>query len=83
MARRSRPSNSILSAVTVAVRGRRPITASMATDLPEPDSPTMASTSRASTDTSMPSTALNRPMEVSKETVRFLISSRAIGVSSS
>ena len=43
------PSNSSRSAVTLAVHGRRPITASMETDLPEPDSPTMASTSLAST----------------------------------
>ena len=38
------------SAVTVAVGGSRPITASIATDLPEPDSPTIASTSPASTE---------------------------------
>ena len=30
--------------VTLAVRGSRPITASDVTDLPEPDSPTTAST---------------------------------------
>src|SRR6478736_6482947 len=78
MARRSRPSKVILSALTVAVGGRRPMTASMATDLPEPDSPTMASTSRASTCRSMPLTALNTPTEVSKLTVRFLTSRRCI-----
>ena len=44
---RSLPSNVIRSAVTLAVHGSRPITASIATDLPEPDSPTIASTSRA------------------------------------
>ena len=37
MARRSRPSKLIRSAVTLAVQGSRPITASMATDLPEPE----------------------------------------------
>ena len=42
MLSRSWPSNVILSAVTVAVGGNRPITASISTDLPEPDSPTMA-----------------------------------------
>ena len=49
--RKSRP------AVTRALAGRRPMVASMATDLPEPLSPTMASTSRLSTEMSMPSTA--------------------------
>ena len=33
------------SAVTVAVQGKSPMTASIATDLPEPDSPTIATTS--------------------------------------
>ena len=45
----SLPSNIIRSAVTVALGGSRPISASISTDLPEPDSPTMASTSREST----------------------------------
>ena len=39
---RSRPSNIRPSAVTVALDGSSPITASELTDLPEPDSPTIA-----------------------------------------
>ncbi len=50
------------SAVTFAVHGRRPITASMDTDLPEPDSPTIARTSPVSTVSETPSTARNQPM---------------------
>ena len=56
---RSAPSKAMRSAVTVAVGGRSPITASIATDLPEPDSPTIASTSLRSSVRSKPSTALN------------------------
>ena len=37
------------------------MTASIATDFPEPDSPTIASTSPASTDSDTPSTARNGP----------------------
>ena len=73
--RRSAPSKAIRSAVTVAVGGRRPITASIATDLPEPDSPTIASTSLRSSVRSNPSTALNAPWDVAKETERLRISS--------
>src|SRR5690606_37024880 len=40
--------------------------------------PTIASTSRSSTAISIPSTALKRPAEVSKATVRFLISRRGM-----
>ena len=47
------------SAVTVAVQGKSPISASMATDLPDPDSPTIATTSPPSTSKSTPSTARN------------------------
>jgi len=36
----------MISPVMCALRGSRPITARLETDLPEPDSPTMASTSR-------------------------------------
>ena len=54
------------SAVTVAVQGSRPMTASMATDLPEPDSPTMARTSSGSTAMSTPSTAVKAPLRVAK-----------------
>src|SRR5690606_8574404 len=65
-------------AVTVAVFGNSPMTASMATDLPEPLSPTMARTSRSSTCRSMPRTAKNWPTEVSKDTDRLRISSSAM-----
>lgn len=44
----SRPCNR-MEPVTRACSGSRPITASDATDLPEPDSPTMASTSPSET----------------------------------
>ena len=64
-------------------RGLRqePMTASIATDLPEPDSPTIATTSPASTSRSMPSTALNGPAAVAKVTERLRISRRGIGSS--
>src|SRR5690606_9262545 len=54
------------------------MTASIETDLPEPDSPTMASTSPLSTESETPSTARSLPAAVSNSTVRFLISSRAM-----
>ncbi len=75
-----RPSNSILSAVTFAVQGKSPITASIDTDLPEPDSPTIASTSPASTERLIPSTARNGPVRVANSTVRFFMSRRGIVV---
>ena len=43
------PSLSRTEPVTVAYSGSRPITAIAAADLPEPDSPTIATTSPAST----------------------------------
>ena len=54
------------------------MTASMATDLPEPDSPTMASTSFGCTTMSMPSTALKAPPRVAKATLRPRTSSRGV-----
>src|SRR5204863_3053377 len=75
----SRPSKSILSAVIFAVQGRRPMTASMDTDFPEPDSPTMAKTSPVSTFMETLSTARKKPLAVLNSTVRFLISSRGMG----
>jgi hypothetical protein len=62
------------SAVTLAVHGSNPITASMATDLPEPDSPTTATTSSGSTIRSKPSNALKGPVRVTNETERLRIS---------
>src|ERR1700677_3541936 len=67
------------SASMVAVWGKRPIAASIATDLPDPDSPTIASTSLRSTEMSTASTALNAPLRVAKDTVRLRISSRGMG----
>ena len=57
--------------LTVADGGRRPIRPSIATDLPEPLSPTMPRTSPGSTVMSTPSTALNGPEAVSKVTERL------------
>ena len=77
--RRSAPAKAKRSATTIAAGGRSPIAASIATDLPEPDSPTIASTSFRSSVKSNPSTALNGPCRVGKETVRLRISSRGTG----
>ena len=65
-------------AETVAVHGSRPMTASMATDLPEPDSPTIACTSPASTVSDTPSTARKAPCAVAKSTDSPLISRSGI-----
>ena len=62
------------SAVTLAVHGMRPMTASIATDFPEPDSPTIAWTAPASTVSDRWSTARKAPRSVAKSTVRFSIS---------
>ena len=80
--RRSVPSKCMRSAVTLAVHGSRPMTASIDTDLPEPDSPTIASTSRLSTASETPSTARKGPLAVSNSTTRLSISSSAITTSS-
>ena len=61
---RSWPSKASRSAVTRPGQGSRPITASMATLLPEPVSPTMPTTSPASTVRSTPSTAWSGPRAV-------------------
>src|ERR1700722_9914488 len=79
--RRSAPSKAMRSADTVAVGGKRPIAASIATDLPEPDSPTIASTSLRSSVRSNPSTAVNGPWRVANETERLRISRRDMGKS--
>jgi hypothetical protein len=79
---RSWPSNAMRSAVTLAVNGSSPITASIATDLPEPDSPTIASTSLGSTARSTPSTALKAPDRVANDTDRLRISSSGIAFNS-
>ena len=71
---RSRPWNSMASALTLPGASMRPISASMVTDLPEPDSPTMPRSSPGSRVRSMPSTAGKVP----KWTLRFLMWRRLI-----
>src|SRR5436305_7609152 len=71
---RSRPSNDSLSAVTRPGNGTRPIRASIPTLLPEPDSPTIPSTSPLSSARLTPSTARNSPLREGNDTERFLIS---------
>src|SRR3954462_10714590 len=56
----------------------RPMTASMVTLLPEPDSPTTPKSSPLSTVRSMPSTARNGPRWVWNSTERLRISSNAM-----
>ena len=58
-------------------RGRRRMMESADTDLPEPDSPTMATTSPRPTWKLRPSTARTMPREVSKWTCRSSTSSKA------
>ena len=78
MAKRSSPSKARRSAVTVAVFGSRPMTASMATDLPEPDSPTIA-THLAGVDVEIDAVdRLERAGLVAKVTERLRISSRGM-----
>ena len=60
--------------VTVALRGSRPITASMLTDFPDPDSPTMPSDSPSETMRSSPRTACTAPSGDAKVTWRSLTS---------
>ena len=54
------------------------MTASIATDLPEPDSPTIASTSPSSSVSDTLSTARKLPCAVAKSTERSAISRRGI-----
>jgi hypothetical protein len=55
---------------TCALLGNRPIVARAVTDLPEPDSPTMPSTSPGARERSMPRTAWTTPSFVGKSTSR-------------
>src|SRR5271165_2232589 len=66
------------SAATVAIGGRSPMIASIATDLPDPDSPTIAKTSLRSSARSNPSTAAKAPWRVAKETQRLQTSRRGM-----
>src|SRR3954465_9838019 len=56
------------------------ITVSIATVLPEPDSPTMPSTSPRSIENDSPSTARTSPLSVLKETLRSRTSSSGSGM---
>ncbi len=61
---------SLIDPVSVAVSGSRPMIASDVTDLPEPDSPTMPSTSPAARSKLTPRTARTAPASEGKLTVR-------------
>ncbi len=69
-----RPSSSspcrVIDPVIFAVAGCRPITASEVTDLPEPDSPTMASDSPAASSNDSPRTAWTGPASLGNVTCR-------------
>ena len=67
--------------MTVAVQGNKPIKASMATDFPEPDSPTIAKISFSLIVRLKLSTARKTPPLVLKSTFKFLIDSSAINFS--
>src|SRR5450830_1642389 len=77
----SLPSKFRASAVTMPGCSIRPISAIMVTDLPEPDSPTIARTSPLSTLMSRPSTTGTAVLSP-KRTLRFLISNSDMGGSS-
>jgi hypothetical protein len=70
-----RPSNVIVPCVTRPVLASRRMIASDETDLPQPDSPTMATISPRLTVYEMPSTAWTVPREVSNCTCRSRTSS--------
>src|ERR1700751_3081520 len=65
--------------LALGLRGR-PSRVMAVTDLPEPDSPTMATTSPGRTLNETPSTALTMPSSVAKETWRPATSSNAPSV---
>ena len=75
---RSRPSNCNASAPTRPGSGISPISASIDTLLPEPDSPTMHRISPESMAMSTASTAWNRPRAVPNSTARLRMSSRGM-----
>ena len=73
---RSRPANATRPSKRAFGERVRPISVMPVTDLPEPDSPTIASTSPASTWKETPSTACTTPSSVRKETRSPSTSSR-------
>ena len=67
---RSRPSKTMRCAVTTPGAATSPISASIATLLPDPDSPTIATISPAATSNETPSTAVTVPPPVRNRVVR-------------
>src|SRR6266850_4806266 len=78
-ARTSTPENITEPSAMRPARSRMRITAKDVTDLPEPDSPTIASVSPLATWMSMFFTACTMPRRVENSTVRSLMSSSGIG----
>src|SRR6202167_2926144 len=80
----SRPSKSTLPEIETLASRTKPSIEYIATLLPEPDSPTMPSTSFAPTSKDSPSTAWTMPWRVEKETERSrtLSTASVVGVSS-
>ena len=72
---RSLPSNSIEPPATWPGSARRPIIDRLVTDLPEPDSPTMARISPSSTENVTSSTARTTPRLTGNSVQRFFTSS--------
>src|SRR6186713_575040 len=78
-ARTSTPENITQPSAMRPARSRMRITANEVTDLPEPDSPTIASVSPLATSMLMFCTALTMPRRVENSTVRSLMSSSGTG----
>src|SRR5438874_2341935 len=74
----SSTSSKLTEPVTRALAGSRPVSASAVTLLPQPDSPTSASTSRPDTSKLAESTASTGPSSVRKRTVRSRTRSTAL-----
>ena len=75
---RSSPSKRMLPCVTWPLPGSSPITAMAVVDLPEPDSPTIASVSPAARSRSTPSTACTMPSTVRNSTATSRTCSRGV-----
>src|SRR5919109_2438847 len=82
-ARTGRPSNATVPSMRALGTSRSsPMTDRAMTDLPEPDSPTTATTSPGATDSDTPSTAWTVPPGVSNRTRRSVTSSRLSPIAS-
>src|SRR5438874_1232502 len=77
---RSRPRSSTWPSITAFGSRIKPITAIIETVLPEPDSPTIPTTSPSASDRESPSTARTTPFSVRNETERSHTSSNASGM---